>query len=86
MNVSLIVILFFLVVVGTVALHFFAWDTGWWFSPLASNWSSIDNAILITFWVVGFVFVTLGLFLVYCLWNYVTKKIEEQNINLRIKS
>ena len=70
MNVALVVVLFFLVIVGTVALHFFAWNTGWWFSPLASNWSSIDNAIIITFWVTGFVFVVLSLFLVYCLWKY----------------
>ena len=70
MNVALVVVLFFLVIIGTVALHFFAWNTGWWFSPLASNWSSIDNAIIITFWVTGFVFVVLSLFLVYCLWKY----------------
>ena len=70
MSLLLIVFLFFLVIAGTVALHFFSWNVGWWFSPLASNWSSIDNAIIITFWVVGFVFVTLGLFLVYCLWNF----------------
>jgi cytochrome c oxidase subunit 2 len=70
MSLLLIVFLFFLVIAGTVALHFFSWNVGWWFSPLASNWSSIDNAIIITFWVIGFVFVTLGLFLVYCLWNF----------------
>ena len=70
MSLLLIVFLFFLVIAGTVALHFFSWNVGWWFSPLASNWSSIDNAIIITFWVTGFVFVTLGLFLVYCLWNF----------------
>jgi cytochrome c oxidase subunit 2 len=70
MSLLLVIFLFFLVIVGTVALHFFSWNVGWWFSPLASNWSSIDNAIIITFWVTGFVFVTLGLFLVYCLWNF----------------
>ncbi len=70
MSLLLVIFLFFLVIAGTVALHFFSWNVGWWFSPLASNWSSIDNAIIITFWVTGFVFVTLGLFLVYCLWNF----------------
>jgi len=66
-----VVILFLAVVVGTVLFHILS---PWWFTPLASNWSSIDNAILITFWVTGFVFVALGLFLVYCLWNYQYKK------------
>ena len=70
MSLLLVIFLFFLVIAGTVALHFFSWNVGWRFSPLASNWSSIDNAIIITFWVTGFVFVTLGLFLVYCLWNF----------------
>jgi len=32
------------VVVGTLLFHIFS---PWWFTPLASNWSSIDNAILI---------------------------------------
>jgi len=68
---AFVVILFLAVVVGTVLFHILS---PWWFTPLASNWSSIDNAILITFWVTGFVFIALGLFLVYCLWNYQYKK------------
>ena len=66
-----VVIAFLAVVVGTVLFHILS---PWWFTPLASNWSSIDNAILITFWVTGFVFIALGLFLVYCLWKYRYKR------------
>ena len=72
-----VVILFLAVVVGTVLFHILS---PWWFTPLASNWSSIDNAILITFWVTGFVFVALGLFLVYCLWKYQYKKKQKSRI------
>ena len=68
---AFVVILFLAVIIGTVLFHILS---PWWFTPLASNWSGIDNAILITFWVTGFVFVALGLFLVYCLWNYQYKK------------
>ena len=68
MNAAFVVfLLFLLVVVGTLLFHILS---PWWFTPLASNWSSIDNAILITFWVVGFVFLALGGFMVYCLWKY----------------
>jgi cytochrome c oxidase subunit 2 len=67
MSTTFVVFLFFAVVIGTLLFHI--WSP-WWFTPLASNWSSIDNAILITFWVTGFVFVTLSLFLIYCVWKY----------------
>jgi cytochrome c oxidase subunit 2 len=67
MNVALVSILLFLVIAGSVVFHILS---PWWFSPLASNWGSIDNSILITFWVTGFVFVVLSLFLIYCVWKY----------------
>ncbi len=67
MNTAFVVFLFFAVVIGTLLFHI--WSP-WWFTPLASNWSSIDNAILITFWVTGFVFLALGGFMVYCVWKY----------------
>ena len=65
MNVVLVSILLFLVIAGSVVFHILS---PWWFSPLASNWGSIDNSVLITFWVTGFVFVVLSLFLIYCVW------------------
>jgi len=67
MSTTFVVFLFFAVVIGTLLFHI--WSP-WWFTPLASNWSSIDNAILITFWVTGFVFLALGGFMVYCVWKY----------------
>ncbi len=67
MNVALVTILLFLVIAGSVVFHILS---PWWFSPLASNWGSIDNSVLITFWVTGFVFVVLSLFLIYCVWKY----------------
>ena len=67
MNVVLVSILLFLVIAGSVVFHILS---PWWFSPLASNWGSIDNSVLITFWVTGFVFVVLSLFLIYCVWKY----------------
>ena len=67
MNVALVTILLFLVIAGSVVFHILS---PWWFSPLASNWGSIDNSVLITFGVTGFVFVVLSLFLIYCVWKY----------------
>ena len=49
--------LIILLVIGTLAFHFIAPLFGWTFTPLASEWSQIDDTINITFWVTGFVFV-----------------------------
>jgi cytochrome c oxidase subunit 2 len=50
-------------VVGSVIFHF--WSP-WWFTPLASNWGAMDDTIMITFWVTGFIFVVVNLFIAYC--------------------
>ena len=57
----------FLVVVGTFVFHL--WSP-YWFTPIASNWSSMDDTIVLTFWVTGAVFMAVGLFMVYCVWRY----------------
>lgn len=57
----------FLVVVGTLIFHI--WSP-WWLTPLASNWSGMDETLLLTFWVTGGVFMAVGLFMVYCVWRY----------------
>lgn len=54
-------------IIGSVLFHFI---TPWYFLPLASNWSSIDLAIDITFWVCGIVFIAINGFMVYCLVKY----------------
>lgn len=71
-------------ILGSVLFHFLS---PWYFLPLASNWSSIDLAISITFWVTGAVFVIINGFMVYCLVKYrnregVTAHYEPENAKL----
>ncbi|MET0377896.1 MAG: c-type cytochrome [Spongiibacteraceae bacterium] len=54
-------------VAGSVLFHFLS---PWWFTPIASNWSSIDDTVSITFWVTGIVFVAVNLFMAYCVVRY----------------
>lgn len=54
-------------VLGSIAFHFLS---PWWFTPIASNWSTIDDTISITFWVTGFVFAAVNLFMAYCIIRY----------------
>ena len=56
-----------LLVVGSVLFHYLS---PWYFTPIASNWTAIDDTVHLTFWVTGFVFVTVNLFLAYCVWRY----------------
>jgi len=55
------------VTIGSVVFHF--WSP-WWWTDIASNWGYIDNAILITFWITGFVFVAVLLFMTYCVLRF----------------
>jgi cytochrome c oxidase subunit 2 len=56
-----------LLVVGSVLFHLLS---PWYFTPIASNWGTIDDTVSITFWVTGFVFVAVNLFLAYCVMRY----------------
>lgn len=56
-----------LLVVGSVIFHFIS---PWWFTPIASNWGSIDFTINLTFWVTGAVFVAVNLFMAYAIYKY----------------
>ncbi len=56
-----------LLVLGSVLFHFLS---PWYLTPLASNWSTIDTTIDVTFWVTGFVFVTVNLFMAYAVIRY----------------
>jgi cytochrome c oxidase subunit 2 len=60
-----------LLVVGSVLFHYLS---PWYFTPIASNWGMIDDTVTITFWVTGFVFVTVNLFMAYCVWRYRQRK------------
>src|SRR5215472_14140994 len=60
-----------LLVVGSVLFHYLS---PWYFTPIASNWDSIDQTVTITFWVTGFVFVVVNVFMAYCVWRYRQRK------------
>jgi len=64
MVVALILVL---VAVGSVIFHLLS---PWWFTPIASNWQYIDNTVNITFWITGFVFMAVVLFMGYCLFRF----------------
>ena len=56
-----------LVIIGSIAFHFW---TPWWWTEVASNWGSIDDTIILTFWVTGAVFIAVCLFMSYCVWRF----------------
>jgi len=63
-----------LLVLGSLLFHFLS---PWWFTPIASNWSTIDDTVAITFWVTGFVFVAANLFMAYCVVRYRHRKNQQ---------
>jgi len=58
-------------VVVTLLFHFFS---PWWFTPIASDWGSVDTTVIITFWVTGVVFIILNAFLVWVVIRYRHRK------------
>jgi cytochrome c oxidase subunit II len=60
-----------LLVVGSLLFHYLS---PWNFLPIASNWDTIDETITITFWVTGFVFVAINLFMAYAVMRYRHRK------------
>ena len=70
---ALAVVLFVLIIL-TVVFHFASIGIGWWFTDIATDWGAIDLTIFITFWVTGFVFIAVNLFLAYCVWKYRKKE------------
>jgi cytochrome c oxidase subunit 2 len=60
-----------LLVAGSVLFHYLS---PWYFTPIASNWDAIDETVTITFWVTGFVFVTVNLFMAWCVLRYRHRK------------
>ncbi len=66
-----IAIVLILLVAGSLLFHFLS---PWYFTPIASNWDAIDSTISITFWVTGFVFVAVNLFMAYCVVRYRHRK------------
>ena len=60
-----------LLVVGSILFHFLS---PWYFTELASNWAMVDLTMDITFYVTGFVFVAVNLFMAYCVIKFRYKK------------
>ena len=60
-------IIIVIVALGSVLFHLLS---PWWWTPIASNWSYIDNTIELTFWITGIVFVAVVLFVAYCVFNF----------------
>lgn len=56
-----------LLVIGSIVFHFLS---PWWFTPIASNWDTIDDTVMITFWITGFVFAAINLFVAYAVVRY----------------
>lgn len=56
-----------IVALGSVLFHLMS---PWWSTPIASNWSYIDNTITLTFWITGSVFVAVVLFVAYCIFRF----------------
>jgi cytochrome c oxidase subunit II len=54
-------------VIGSVVFSFLS---PWWFTPLASNWGTIDDTLLITFVITGAVFCALVLFMAYAVYRF----------------
>ncbi len=71
-----IAVVLIVLVIGSVVFHFAVQDEslGWWFTPIASNWGTMDDTVILTFWVTGIVFVALNLFLAYAIIKYRHKK------------
>ncbi|MBT8422296.1 MAG: c-type cytochrome [Gammaproteobacteria bacterium] len=68
MVVAIVVIL---LVVGSLIFHF---ASPWWFTPIASNWGTIDDTVILTFWVTGIVFIALNLFMAWCVLKFRHRK------------
>ncbi|GAB3775629.1 hypothetical protein GCM10028796_51790 [Ramlibacter monticola] len=52
---------------GSVLFHILS---PWYFTPIASNWATIDNTISITFWVTGVVFIAVSGFTAWAVIRY----------------
>src|SRR5213595_1502112 len=62
-----IAVVLILLALGSVAFHFLS---PWYFTPIASNWGTIDGTIGITFWVTGIVFLAVTGFMAWSVIRY----------------
>jgi cytochrome c oxidase subunit 2 len=62
-----VAIILLLVALASVLFHIYS---PWWWTPIASNWSYIDDTINITFWITGAVFFAVIAFMAYCVFRF----------------
>ena len=67
-----------LVAIGSVVFHLLS---PWWWTPIATNWSYIDHTINITFWITGFVFTAVIVFMAYCVFRFHHKEGRQADYN-----
>jgi cytochrome c oxidase subunit 2 len=75
MAVALILLL---VAIGSVLFHLYS---PWWWTPIATDWAYIDHTISITFWITGFVFVAVIVFMAYCVFRFHHKEGRRADYN-----
>lgn len=68
MAVAIVIVL---LVLASVAFHLLS---PWWMTPRASNWGSIDDALIVTLWICATAFVVLNLFLALAVARYRHRK------------
>jgi len=66
-----IAVVLVLLIIATLVFHFLS---PWWFTPIASNWVTMDDTVVLTFWVTGIVFVAVNLFLAFVVIRYRHRK------------
>lgn len=62
-----VAIIILILVIGSVLFTFMS---PYWFTPLASNWGTMDDTLIITFVITGIVFVAVCLFLAYSVFKF----------------
>lgn len=55
------------VAVASVLFHLLS---PWWWTPIASNWESIDHTVSFMFWITGTVCIAIILFMAYCVFRF----------------
>ncbi|NRB39471.1 MAG: cytochrome c oxidase subunit II [Pseudomonadales bacterium] len=72
MEIALVLVL---IVVATVIFH---WLSPWWLTEPASNWGEIDAMLIATLVITSFFFITINLFIAYCLWRFRHKSDDQR--------
>ena len=64
-------IILLVLTLGTVVFHLLS---PWYFTPIASNWASMDDTVTLTFIVTGLGFVLINVFIAYCVIKFRNKE------------